>query len=30
VEKVPPANTSDVQVLEGVWEGALDANGNQI
>jgi hypothetical protein len=26
VEKVP-ANTGEVQVLEGVWEGALDANG---
>ena len=29
VEKVP-ANTGDVQVLEGVWEGVLDANGTQL
>jgi hypothetical protein len=29
VEKVP-ANTGDVQVLEGVWEGVLDANGQQL
>jgi hypothetical protein len=25
-----PANSGDVQVLEGVWEGALDANGTQL
>jgi len=25
-----PANTGDVQVLEGVWEGALDVNGGQL
>jgi hypothetical protein len=29
VEK-PPANTGDVQVLEGVWEGVLDAHGQQL
>jgi hypothetical protein len=29
VEKAP-ANTGEVQVLEGVWEGVLDANGNQL
>jgi hypothetical protein len=29
VEKAP-ANTGDVQALEGVWEGALDANGTQL
>jgi hypothetical protein len=29
VEKAP-ANTGDVQVLEGVWEGVLDANGQQL
>jgi len=27
VEKAP-ANSGDVKVLEGVWEGVLDANGN--
>jgi uncharacterized protein len=30
VEKTGPANTGDVQVLEGVWEGTLDANGTQL
>lgn len=30
VEKVAPSNTGDVQVLEGVWEGVLDANGTQL
>jgi len=30
VEKAPTANTGDVQVLEGVWEGALDVNGTQL
>ncbi len=25
---VVPANSGEVQVLEGVWEGALDVNGN--
>jgi hypothetical protein len=25
-----PANSGDVQVLEGVWEGALDANGTTL
>jgi len=30
VEKAGPANTGDVQVLEGVWEGALDANGTPL
>jgi hypothetical protein len=25
-----PANTGDVQVLEGVWEGALDVQGNHL
>lgn len=29
VEKAP-ANTGDVQVLEGVWEGVLDVNGMQL
>jgi hypothetical protein len=29
VEKAP-ANSGEVQVLEGVWEGALDVNGNQL
>jgi hypothetical protein len=30
VEKTAPANTGDVQVLEGVWEGVLDFNGTQL
>ena len=30
VEKAAHANTGDVQVLEGVWEGVLDANGTQL
>ncbi|MGA3079025.1 MAG: hypothetical protein ABSG56_35745 [Bryobacteraceae bacterium] len=30
VGKAAPANTGDVQVLEGVWEGVLDANGTQL
>ena len=30
VEKAASANTGDVQALEGVWEGALDANGQQL
>jgi len=30
VKEAPPANTGDVQVLEGVWEGVLDANGTQL
>jgi len=30
VEKAPSVSTGDVQVLEGVWEGVLDANGTQI
>jgi uncharacterized protein len=25
-----PVNSGEVQVLEGVWEGALDVNGNQL
>jgi uncharacterized protein len=25
-----PANSGEVQVLEGVWEGALDANGTTL
>ena len=29
VEKTP-ANTGDVQVLEGIWEGVLDAHGQQL
>jgi hypothetical protein len=29
VEKAAPVNTGDVQVLEGVWEGALDVPGGQ-
>jgi hypothetical protein len=29
VEKVP-VNTGEVQVLEGVWEGVLDAHGQQL
>ena len=30
VEKAAPSNTGDVQALEGVWEGVLDANGTQL
>ena len=30
VEKAAPSTTGDVQVLEGVWEGVLDANGTQL
>jgi uncharacterized protein len=30
VEKAAPANTGEVQVLEGVWEGVLDAGGQQL
>jgi len=26
----PPSNSGEVQVLEGVWEGALDAGGQQL
>ena len=29
-EKAAAANTGEVQVLEGVWEGTLDANGTQL
>jgi len=29
-EKAATANTGEVQALEGVWEGALEANGTQI
>ena len=30
VEKVAVANSGDVQVLEGVWEGAIDVNGTPL
>jgi len=30
VEKAGPANTGDVQALEGAWEGTMDANGTSI
>ena len=30
VEKAAPANIGEVQILEGVWEGALDANGTPL
>jgi hypothetical protein len=30
VEKTPPVNSGNVQVLEGVWEGVLEAHGQQL